>query len=331
MQKQDEAFNILFTSVGRRVALIRHFQNTLKELGLNGKIVGVDVSHTAPAFHVVDKAYQICRIDDQAYIPTLVELCKKERITLLFPLIDTDLLILSESRQRFAAVGTTAVVSDPDIMQIACNKYKTHNFFVAHDVDTPKVFTIEDIRPQEITYPVFIKPQDGSASIGIFKVNNQTELLFFKDYVKKPILQEFLQGREITLDILFDFNGVVRCVVPRMRIEVRAGEVSKAVIIDNRHVMEEGWRVGSLLQGCRGCINVQCFLTDDNKVKFIEINPRFGGGVPLSISAGADFPKWIIEIARGNDPGDIRDAFKKNMYMLRYDDAIFLDGLPSNE
>jgi carbamoyl-phosphate synthase large subunit len=171
-----------------------------------------------------------------------------------------------------------------------------------------------------------MKPLDGSASKGIFKIRNRKELLFFKDYVPRPILQEYVEGTEYTLDIFYDFSGKLRCIVPRKRIEVRAGEVSKAMVADNEKIVNEGWKAAECLKGCVGCINIQCFLTNDGTLKFVEINPRFGGGVPLSLKAGADFPRWIIEMARGNDPGDIRDAYRKNIYMLRYDDAVFWDG-----
>lgn len=327
MIQRQEPMNILFTSVGRRVALIRHFKKTLLDLGLRGRIVGVDFSEDAPAFHAVDKAYKICRIDDPLYISTLIDICKRESIHLLFPLIDTDLMSLAESRQAFAAAGTTAVISDPPVIEISLDKYKTRDFFAASGIDTPEVFDIEAILAGPAEYPLFMKPLDGNASKGIVKIRDERDLRFFKDYVANPILQEYVHGAEVTLDILFDFKGAVRCVVPRKRIEVRAGEVSKAVIIDNKKVVNAGWHLGSLLKGARGCINAQCFLTPDDKIKFVEINPRFGGGAPLSLHAGADFPKWIIEMYCGKDPGDVRDAYRKNIYMLRYDDAVFLDSL----
>jgi carbamoyl-phosphate synthase large subunit len=330
MKTNNKDFNILFTSVGRRVSLIRHFQKTLADMGLKGSVVGIDVSEDAPAFHVTDKSYKVCPIDSPSYIQNLIEICKKERIKLLFPLIDTDLLKLAENRAGFLEVGTEAVISDPDVIITSIDKYKTHDFFVSKGLSVPKVFDIESSVADELNYPLFIKPMDGNASKGIFKVKDKRELLFFKGHVQKPILQEYLHGTEFTLDMLFDFKGNLRCVVPRRRIEVRAGEVSKAVIDNNKNIMEQGWRAGNSIKGARGCINIQCFLTrDTNEVKFVEINPRFGGGVPLSLRAGADFPRWIIEMARGNDPGDIRDAYRKNVYMLRYDDAIFLDYLPS--
>ncbi len=327
-REHHPVINILFTSVGRRVALIRHFQHTLHALGLQGRVIGVDITRDAPAFHVVDTSYLICRIDDPRYIDTLLDLCAREKVSLLFPLIDTDLLLLSCARDRFEAIGTTAVISDPAIVETALNKYKTHDFFLSCGIPTPKIFNIEEAlsNPSQ-QYPLFMKPFDGNASKGIVKICSRAELQFFKDYVPRPLLQEYVKGTEYTLDIFYDFAGTPRCVVPRKRIEVRAGEVSKAVIEKHPVVLEQGWRVAGSLRGCRGCINVQCFLTEAGTVQFVEINPRFGGGAPLSIYAGADFPSWLIQLYLGEDPGDIRERYKENVYMLRYDDAVFVEGL----
>jgi carbamoyl-phosphate synthase large subunit len=275
---------------------------------------------------VVNKPYKICPIDDPSYIQSLLGICNKEKIKLLFPLIDTDLAVLSNNKKAFLEAGTTVVISDPQVVAIAMDKHKTHDFFVSNGIDTPRIFDIESAINEDLEYPLFMKPLDGSASKGIFKIRNRKELLFFKDYVPKPVLQEYVEGTEYTLDILYNFSGKPRCIVPRKRIEVRAGEVSKAMVVDNEKIVKEGWKAAECLKGCAGCINMQCFLTPEDRLKFVEINPRFGGGVPLSLKAGADFPRWIIEMARGNDPGDIRDAYRKNIYMLRYDDAVFLDG-----
>jgi len=322
------ACNILFTSVGRRVALIRHFQATLAGLGLRGKVIGADACLDAPAFHVADAAFQVCRIDDPAYIESLVRICARERVSLLFPLIDTDLLVLSQNRAAFAAVGTTAVVSDPGLVSLALDKYKTHEFFSARGVATPRVFDTQNIAWGDLDYPLFIKPRDGSASKGTVKISSERELRFFMDYIPRPMLQEFVQGREVTLDILYDDSGSVRCIVPRMRMEVRSGEVSKAFIVDDQRLLAEARRVAELLPGARGCINMQCFATEQGDIKFVEINPRFGGGVPLALHAGADFPRWIIQMSRGRDPGDVSSAYRTGVCMLRYDDAVFLDRYP---
>jgi carbamoyl-phosphate synthase large subunit len=236
---------------------------------------------------------------------------------------------LSLARSDFARAGTHAVVSDPELIEATANKYKTHALFKSLGIDTPAVFELEDGCEDAYHYPLFMKPLDGSASKGIVKINSRRELLFFREYVERPILQEYISGSEFTLDMLFDFDGAVRCIVPRRRIEVRSGEVSKSVIDMDPAVMEAAWSLGRRLPGARGVINVQCIRTAQGRVSFIEINPRFGGGAPLSLYAGADFPRWLLQMALGDDPGDIRTAFTPGVYMLRFDDAVFLPGLPA--
>lgn len=321
-------YTVLFTSAGRRVALIRHFKKTFPLLNMTGRIVGVDVSPDAPALHEVDAAHLICRIDEPDYIDSLVSLCAQEQVRLLFPLIDTDLMKLAQNRDDFAQAGTNAVICDSELIDVTVNKYKTHDFFKNLGIDTPQIFELENDFKDDYRYPLLMKPLDGSASKGVFKINSKKELSFFREYVTRPILQEYVAGEEFTLDMLYDFQGTLRCIVPRRRIEVRSGEVSKSVIDMDPAVMEAGWNLGNQLRGARGVINVQCIRTTEGRVSFIEINPRFGGGTPLSLHAGADFPRWLLQMACGDDPGDVREAFEPDMYMLRFDDAVFLRGLP---
>lgn len=324
----QKPLNILFTCVGRRVALVRHFKKTLAGLGIPGRIFGTDVSPDAPALHEVDVARLVCRIDDPAYIDRLAGLCAAERIDLLFPLIDTDLVKLSRSRPAFERAGTNAVVCEPELVDAAMNKYTTYDLFKKLGVDTPGVFALESGREDGYGYPLFMKPLDGSASKGIVKINSRKELMFFREYIERPILQEYVAGEEFTLDMLYDFSGELRCIVPRRRLEVRAGEVSKSVIEMDPCVMDAARALGGRLRGVRGVINAQCIRGRGGRVSFIEINPRFGGGVPLSLHAGADFPRWLLQMARGVDPGDVSTAFTPGMYMLRFDDAVFVKDLP---
>ena len=123
--------------------------------------------------------------------------------------------------------------------------------------------------------------------------------------------------------MLVDFNGQVKSVVPRLRLETRAGEVSKGMTVKNQAIISAAKIIAESLPGAVGCLTIQCFLTEDGGLKFIEINPRFGGGFPLTIEAGADFPRWIIEMMQGRDPEIGIDQWQDGIVMLRYDDAVF--------
>ena len=161
-------------------------------------------------------------------------------------------------------------------------------------------------------------------------MKNRKELLFYAKKVPNPICQEFIRGTEYTCDVYVDFDMKVRCVVPRKRIEVRTGEVSKGQVVKHPHIMSEAVRLVETLGAGPGVITFQLFLNRDKKIKFIEINPRFGGGVPLSIKAGANFPKWILQELLKRKANVSFDGFKDNLIMLRYDGEVWFDNSLKN-
>lgn len=315
---------ILFTSVGRRVSLIRNFFRAHRELHLDGKIIGVDASDRSPAFHITDASYLVPRVDTEAYIPRLLEICAQEQVSIIVPLIDTELRVLAENRHRFQALGAQVIISSPEVISIGMHKTETRAFFKKNSIDTPEIYSAEAIDQGRYRLPLMVKPNDGSASMMVFKAETDEQLEFFRNYVPNAIIQEFIDGDEYTLDVFVDLRGAVRCVVPRLRIEVRAGEVSKAVIVKNDRIIELGKRVGECLPGARGCITMQCIVNRQGEIKMVEINPRFGGGAPLSIEAGADMPKWVVQMVRGQEIGDVEHSYRDGLMMLRYDDEIFV-------
>jgi carbamoyl-phosphate synthase large subunit len=325
--KTLDNFNILFTNVGRRVALIKGFREAMAKLNISGKIFGVDASVLSPAYYVTDQSFPICLIKDDEYITRLLEICTREKIKLLISLLDTDLLKLAESREVFRDHGTFVLISSPEVVRIARDKYLTQHFFSENHIPTPRIFTYKEA-VQGNRFPLFIKPIDGSASLFTFRVDDQEALTFLSTHVPRPIIQEFVPGPELTLDLFIDLDGKVRAVVPRKRLEVRAGEVSKSQIVLDPRILQAGRRVGEALavHGGLGPINVQSIWPTEEGAegKFIEINPRFGGGSHLTLKAGYPFPQWIMEMVLGQElslpPNDLGDG----LTMLRYDEAVFI-------
>ncbi len=318
-------FNILFTSAGRRVSLIRLFRKSLKDLDLKGEIVTTDLQKNAPAPFAADFRELVPRVIDPSYIEILKDICRRHSIRLLVPLIDTELHLLAPHKKAFADIDVALLVSEPEVNSICFDKRKTASFFQKAGVRTPAILNVQGVQLDKTAkYPFLIKPADGSCSVGVYKVRNRRELDFFSEYVSNAILQEYIIGEEYTLDVLVDFHGKVRSVVPRLRIETRAGEVSKGMTVKNQKIIIAGKKVVEALPGAVGCITVQCFLTADGDIVFVEINPRFGGGFPLAAEAGADFPRWIIEMTLGRNPEIKLDGWQDGLVMLRYDDAIFV-------
>lgn len=327
---RSEPFTILFANVGRRVGLIRAFREAMHHLGLEGRILGVDANPLSPAYYVTDESFSICRIQKEEYIPDLLEICRRHQVKLLISLLDTDLLKLAESREKFTQQGTFGLISSPEVVRLARNKQLTYAFFTENCIQTPRILSY-DTALKENSFPLFIKPLDGSASQMAFRIENRKSLIFFHSYVPNPLIMEFVSGEEYTLDILIDLDRVVKAIVPRKRLEIRAGEVSKSQIGLNPTIIAAGRKVAQALsqRGGLGMINLQCIHTAGGEVKFIEINPRFGGGCPLSIYAGYPFPQWAIEMALGRTLSPIPANVGDKLAMLRYDDAVFVPQLGS--
>ena len=318
--------SILFTCIGRRVSLLNSFRRAARQLKINASLLGTDTTELSSALQLCDKGFLVKPITHAGYIKQLLKIVKTNRVKLLVPTVDLDLKLLAQNKPKFAAMGCRVLVSTPEVVDICQDKRKTYSFLINNGFDTPVTMSVRAaLSKKKLNWPCFLKPWDGYASRGNAAVNNRKELLFFTKRIPNCIVQEFIKGTEHTCDVYVDFSLKVRCVVPRKRIEVRAGEVSKSQAVKHPAIMSEAARLVEKLGAGPGVITLQLFLTGDGKVKFIEINPRFGGGVPLSIKAGANFPKWILQEVLGEKVNIRFDGFKDNLIMLRYDGEVWLE------
>lgn len=322
--------SILVTSVGRRVELVHAFRRAFLRLGLEGSIIGTDIEPLAPGLQEVDQPYIVPRISDPAYIPTLIEICRREAVDVIFPLIDPDIPILAASRSTFEEVGTHVAVVAPEVASLTADKWLTTAFFQSLQLPVPNSWLPDTIPLTQLQYPVFIKPRQGSAAKFTFKVENPTQLAFFMDYVPNPIIQEYLPGPEITNDVICNLDGDVLGVVSRRRIEVRWGEVAKGVTMYDPRITEACLQIANSLSPT-GPITVQCILKDDVP-HFTEINARIGGGAPLAIAAGADFPSWLLSQIY-NVPLEIPPigSYQTGLYLSRHDKSHYIKEDALNE
>ena len=319
---QNSQFNILFTCIGRKVELVESFRHELKQLIIEGEIIGTDASPLSAALNICDYRHLVPRVDDPSYCDTLLNLCRKYKVKLLVPLTDLDLLLLAQNQALFAEVGTFVLISSLEVVKICQNKHATNQFFQENSIPTVRTLSLDEIDAKTATYPLFAKPAEGSGSINSFKIQNAEELTFFSQYIPNVLIQEYAPGQEFTIDALANLQGQVINAVPRKRIEVRAGEISKGVTVKDQRIINAVVEVLEKL-GAIGPITIQCFVTLD-QIKFIEINPRVGGGIPLTIAAGANYPRQIIEMVNGQTVDPCLGAFQDNFYMFRYEQAIYL-------
>jgi carbamoyl-phosphate synthase large subunit len=315
--------NVLFSGVGRRVELLRAFRAAYSELDLDGKIVAADIDPLAPALREADATYIVPRLADPDSVSTLAEICRREKVGLIFPLIDEGMPVLAAGRRELEETGARLVMVPETALAVTVDKLLTCQLFRSVAVPTPATWLPNEVTPAALAYPVFVKPRSGSASKGAAAARGERELAYFLEYVPDPIVQEYLPGPEITNDVVCDFEGNVLSVVSRQRIEVREGEVAKGVTIYDAEITESCARIAKGLEAI-GPITVQCLLRD-GRPYFTEVNPRFGGGLPLAIAAGVPVPQWLLAIAAGRSV-DVPPlgTYRTGLHMTRFDESFFL-------
>jgi carbamoyl-phosphate synthase large subunit len=323
MLSHPKHLNILLTSAGRRVELLHAFRQAYQDLDLRGNIVVTDIDPLAPTFHIADQHYLVPRLTDPEYIPTLVEICQRETIALVFPLIDPDIPVLSTHRDTIEALGAQLAVVPSSAADIVTDKWLTYQFFQHLGIPRPRSWLPEHLASIPDTSSLFVKPRFGSAAKKTFRVQNEQELKFFLEYIPDPIIQEYVSGNEITNDIVCDLDSSVLAVVSRHRIEVRWGEVAKGVTVYNPDITEQCLKIAEGLPAV-GPITAQCIVHQGTPV-FLEINARLGGGFPLGIAAGATALHWLLARVAGiaiEIPP--LGTYQTGLYLTRFDDSYFL-------
>ena len=315
---------VFFPCVGRRVCLLESFRKACKHLGRASVMVGADTQLTAPGLQSCDRKYVVRPVAQRGYGAEMTAITRKEKVDLVVPTVDLDLPVWAQRRGELARAGCTVLSSRPQMVKICEDKRRTFAFLREHGFDTPLSMTVaEALKLKRHRWPYFLKPWDGHASRGNAVVHNLEELRFYGKHVPNCLVQEFINGQEYTVDVCVDFAGEVRCVVPRKRLEVRAGEVSKGMTVRHTGIVNECKALAQAMKFGPGVTTIQLFLTKREEVRVIEINPRFGGGAPLSIKAGADFPLWIVQWLVGQEPHIRENAWTAGLMMLRYDEAVW--------
>lgn len=331
--------NILFTCAGRRTYLLKYFKENMAE---GDKVVATDMQLSAPALQAADVKLQVPAVYDPEYVNITLNICKEQKIDALISLNDLELPILAENKAKFEALGVKVIVSDPQVIDIAFDKYKTAQWVESLGLVAPKSYVrLADVKEAlakgEIEFPLFMKPRWGSGSIGLESIADMEELDIYYNLLMKKIkktilatasvgdeyimIQEKLTGNEFGLDIMNDLTGKNVAVSVKQKLAMRAGETDKAVTVDLPEVREMGKKIGEAL-GHIGNLDVDIMQRADGAYCVLELNPRFGGGYPFSYEAGVNMPKAIIQWVKGEevDPAILQPEygkmFAKNDYLM---------------
>lgn len=308
--------NVLLTSVGRRSYLVEYFK---KAVGEDGNVV-VTNSAVSQAWAAADKAFVSPVIYEEGYIPFLLDLCRKEEIGVLVSLFDIDLPVLAAHRKEFEEIGTVVVVSDPEVIEICNDKWKTYEFLLKNGFSAPRTYLGLDEAKQgilsgEISWPVMVKPRWGMGSLALYRADNLKELEVFYEKTRKNIgetylryeavqapkacvlIQECLMGQEYGMDVINDLSGSYQNAVQKRKDAMRSGETDSAETVEIPALRAIGEKISGLLKH-RGNLDMDLF-EKDGEFYVLEMNARFGGGYPFSHMAGVNLPQAIVNWSRG--------------------------------
>jgi carbamoyl-phosphate synthase large subunit len=314
--------NVLLTSAGRRVELLRVLETDLQDL-TEGSVIVADASPDAPCMHLAAGAALLPRLTEPGFESALLEVIAEHQIGLVIPTIDTELPVLASMRGAIEVAGARLLISGAQTIAVAADKVLTEQFLTTHAIPHPNQWSAEEAAElaPDLPYPVFIKPRGGSASIGVVLARHEQQLRALLG--PEDIVQEVAAGDEFTVDVWVDESGELRSCIARRRIAVRGGEVEKGVTQRHAAVLDVAAAVARNLPDAFGPLNVQVF-ADDEDVRVIEINARYGGGFPLSWAAGARTTRWALQFGLGHAPEPSELEWRAGIRMLRYDQSVFL-------
>lgn len=317
--------NILITSAGQRVSLVRAFQTQLRSVFPEAKVFTTDMQpQLSAACNISDGYFKVKRVTDPEYIKELMDCCVENEIKMVVPTIDTELMVLAKHKAMFLARGVHVIVCEESFTSQCRDKRQINQFFDNSGIEIPQ--PVDKTAP---TFPLFIKPFDGSLSADTFLITKSEQLtveqlsnprFMFMEYIDKKDYDEY------TVDMYYDRKHEVKCIVPRRRMLIRAGEINKGLTCKNTIVDFLREKLGRI-DGAVGCLTLQLFLHKvTGRIVAIEINPRFGGGYPLSYRAGANYPLWLINEYFLNQEISYTDGWEDSLLMLRYDDEVIVHG-----
>lgn len=292
--------NILLSSVGRRGYIADFFKEVVRD---KGKIFGTSNTKWTAGFNHCDENFILPDISSPDYPDAVVSLCREKKVKAVLSFLDQDIDVLANHAELFREHGIATFLPDPATNQICFNKFETYRFFKSKDIDMPLTFSdIGDAKDalarKELFFPLIVKPKYGFGSASLFKARNMRELETFFAYQPEMIIQEFMDGDEYSFDMLFNLHSEVVSVYCKRKLAMRAGETDMAVMKYDERLLRFGKKIGDLLRHA-GPMDVDFFITSDGVPKLLELNPRFGGGYPISHACGADFPRKMLAMLNG--------------------------------
>ena len=292
-----------------------------------GNIVATDLNPVAPALSVADKPYLVPRIDAPDYFDKILDICQKEDIKAITTLIDPEISILANHREELLARHILPLCPAEWTAKLCFDKYEMFRYLSEKGVRTVLTYNSleglrEGLEKGEVSFPVFMKPVNGSGSVGIGKVHDWEEAVAkFNDGKFPYIIQELMTGGDCDADVYVDcFSHKPVAAFSKKKIESRIGGASKTISFKDPKLFKFIEEVCSVLE-----LNGPCdmdFFIKDGEYYLSEINPRFGGAYLHAYGARVDFIKLILNNMHGIENEQAIGQYDEDVIMMMYDDVV---------
>ncbi len=175
------------------------------------------------ACQLADTSFVCPHATDLNFISHILKLVEEQDVGLIVPMTDQELLPLAQSLNMFKEKTVSIAVPDLQTVELCRDKRKTASLFECVKIKYPKIMD-----RSQLTFPVFVKPRNGSSSIGARLINDHEQLdsvtledpdNMFMQYIAPPYA-------EYSVDAYYDQHSRLITLVPRRRLETRAGEIS---------------------------------------------------------------------------------------------------------
>ena len=290
---------------------------SLRLAGFTGHIVSTDANPLSAGFYLSDSFHVVPKVNDVAFYPTVRRLIQEEEVSVIVPASGFDIYEYSRHKPELERSGIVAAMSDVDAMTICANKWE---FYLKTCDAFPLPETSMDLARWQ-TFPCFVKPVLGKGSRHSYRCDGPEELAFYTSQVQDLIVQEFLPGEEYTVDVLSDLEGTPLLAVPRVRLETKEGISTKGKVIHDAEIERLCLEMARHLH-LKGPTCIQLKRDRAGALKFLEVNPRIGGGMMFTTLAGVNIPKLLLELIAGED---VTVPERRELTILRYYEEIIVD------
>lgn len=310
--------SVLLTCSGQRVDIVRAFRQAMARRGQGGRVIVSDLDPLSPSLVSADMVVELPAVDDPGYGAAVAQVVAREGVGAVLPLTDLDPVVLAEAAPLVADAGGRVFLPAPQVAAACQDKWLCHEALGAAGLPSPPTWPVQGTDRGTLPYPMMIKPRIGFAGRWIHRCDDREELDFF--LARTPVasvLQQALPGEEFSIDCLASLDGRAVAAIPRAMYQSKGGEQIKGETLDDPQLVELAAAVIEGL-GLVGPCTIQCFRQDGRILGVTDINTRFGGGFPLPLAAGGDYPFLILAMAAGEDVAPQLGTHRAGVVMTRF-------------